>query len=276
MLTTNIKANQKTGNNMDLKMIPAREYALLNDISLDELKVGDVVPISITNYDYLNKEISCAISNTVRNCFIRESNFDFPQSLKKISKISGIPTVISSRYRNVIARIIAINSDGTIELDRKSVLEETEKTLIDKMGSVIWATVENVLSYGIFIDIGNGLISFIHITELSTSRYSNAEFFFRNGDKVKCRLLSYDEELRQFHISRKEAYNREVPDSHSFCEVIVCARANEEGFFVEYNPHTAGIMDVCGNISFIPGTHVLVEIKNDTEKGFRSRFLARI
>ena len=56
MLTTNIKANQKTGGNnmMDLKMIPAREYALLNDISLDELKVGDVVPISITNYDYLN------------------------------------------------------------------------------------------------------------------------------------------------------------------------------------------------------------------------------
>ena len=87
--------------------------------------------------------------------------------------------------------------------------------------------------------------------------------------------LNYDEITEAVEVI-KDAYEREMLDSLSFCEVIVCARANEEGFFVEYNPHTAGIMDVCGNISFIPGTHVLVEIKNDTEKGFRSRFLARI
>ena len=57
-------------------------------------------------------------------------------------------------------------------------------------GSVVEGTVESIMPYGAFINIGNGISGLVHISQISQKRISSVHEVLKEGQKVKARILN--------------------------------------------------------------------------------------
>ena len=75
-------------------------------------------------------------------------------------------------------------------------------TFVPQVGDVYDAVVATVMPYGVFVDFKNksGLL---HVSEISTKRIEKVEDFFKEGDKVKVKLVAIDQKTGKFRLSRK-------------------------------------------------------------------------
>ncbi len=75
-------------------------------------------------------------------------------------------------------------------------------THVVKVGDVYDATVASIKDYGVFVDFMNsgGLV---HISEISHSRLNTLEGLFKEGDKMKIKVVGTDPKTRKWRLSRK-------------------------------------------------------------------------
>lgn len=57
-------------------------------------------------------------------------------------------------------------------------------------GSVVEGTVESIMPYGAFVNIGNGISGLVHISQISQKRISSVHEVLKEGQKVKAKILS--------------------------------------------------------------------------------------
>ena len=57
-------------------------------------------------------------------------------------------------------------------------------------GSVVEGTVESIMPYGAFINIGNGISGLVHISQISQKRISSVHEVLKEGKKVKAKILN--------------------------------------------------------------------------------------
>ena len=57
-------------------------------------------------------------------------------------------------------------------------------------GSVVEGTVESIMPYGAFINIGNGISGLVHISQISQKRFSSVHEVLKEGQKVKAKILN--------------------------------------------------------------------------------------
>ena len=57
-------------------------------------------------------------------------------------------------------------------------------------GSVLEGTVENIMPYGAFISLGNGLSGLVHISQICQKRISSPHEVLKEGQKVKVKILN--------------------------------------------------------------------------------------
>ena len=57
-------------------------------------------------------------------------------------------------------------------------------------GSVVEGTVESIMPYGAFINIGNGISGLVHISQISQKRISSVHEVLKEGQKVKAKILN--------------------------------------------------------------------------------------
>lgn len=57
-------------------------------------------------------------------------------------------------------------------------------------GSVVEGTVESIMPYGAFVNIGNGTSGLVHISQISQKRISSVHEVLKEGQKVKAKILS--------------------------------------------------------------------------------------
>ena len=256
----------KERKNFEVK--PARLYK--ENENVKEINVGDTVLAEICSYyDGLAKA----------NVYGRDAQIsvqDYNIYLESCAKAER--ELISHIGRKILARVTSVES--TILLERNSVVEETTSFLEERIGETVEATVERIVQYGAFVDIGNGIVSLLHISEVSKSRYYDLNNIFQRGDVIKVRLLAMDPDRRMFKISRKQAYNENPQEIHDgMFAKIICSKdlANETGLYVEYDPANQGIMDIPENMSadeFKEGTKVIAQIKRQGPKGFHCNFFS--
>lgn len=229
------------------------------------LDIGNIACGVIDWYSFTNGKLYGTIDGNV-NFFIKQENF-FP--LPSFSE-TAIPKAI--RYsigKKVCGKVIGKDSTG-IELDRLSIIEKTVDILSKQIGTTIPCTIESIAPYGVFVDLGNGVDSLVHITELSQARYFDLNKYFTVGDKIKVKLLEYNNSTNQFKPSRKAAYTKLALEPSSIVRVKVCERLNNEGYFVELNPMTIGILDVPSTLELLPRQEAIIFIKKITENGFQA------
>jgi polyribonucleotide nucleotidyltransferase len=77
-----------------------------------------------------------------------------------------------------------------------------EIVFIPSVGDEVDAVVKTLMPYGCFVDFG-GKSALLHVSEMSYSRIDNVEDAFKEGDKVKVKIIEYDKKTGKYRVSRK-------------------------------------------------------------------------
>lgn len=115
-----------------------------------------------------------------------------PASLLSTKYVEDLNTWLQ---KDVEAKIITVEPENQrLVLSAKAVAREKErmerKKKIDdlKVGTVVEGTVENLMPYGAFVDIGDGISGLIHISQLSQKRVKSPEEVVKEGQKVTVKI----------------------------------------------------------------------------------------
>jgi len=152
-------------------------------------------------------------------------------------------------------KIIKFNKKrGNIVLSRRLLLMEErarmkEQTLSKiEEGMVTEGVIKNLTEYGAFIDLG-GLDGLLHITDMSWGRIKHPSELFKVGDKIRVKVLKYDEEKERVSLGYKQL----LPDPWNTVEqrYNVSMRVKgkvvsltDYGAFVELEPGVEGLVHV--------------------------------
>lgn len=256
----------------------------------DSYERGDYVTGIISHYNLEKKLLYVKFPNTTNDIsgFIHLENFIFPSLIDNPSYImpnyafnnnvfpNHIPNEIFHIIGHQIYGIVVKKCGNLVEISRKDTMKVAFDFFSTNIGCTIIGCIENVISNAIFVDIGNGLLTHIHISELSSCKYFDARKYFSIGDKVKVKIIGYDSEKQRFLASRKQAYTPDrtiVPGCMVIGTVCEIDGNDTSGYHVECgNPATCGIMDVYPH-EVTSGQKVCLIITKKTDKGLRGTFL---
>ncbi|MCR4828549.1 MAG: 30S ribosomal protein S1 [Bacteroidales bacterium] len=148
---------------------------------------------------------------------------------------------INHEYKNVVVSHKALIEDE-IEAQKAEIISHLEK------GQVLEGTVKNIMSYGVFIDLG-GVDGLIHITDLSWGRISHPEEIVHLDEKINVVILDFDETKRRIALGLKQltphpwdALDPNLKEGdHVKGKVVVLA---DYGAFIEIVPGVEGLIHV--------------------------------
>lgn len=155
------------------------------------------------------------------------------------------------------------NADIAI-LSRRKAQEICMENYISRMlpGDVIPAKVTHMENFGVFADIGCGVISFLPIDTLSVSRIAHPKERFYVGMDIKA-VVKYFEGDR-VHLTHKELLGtwEENAQMFSIGETVsgIIRSVEDYGVFVELTPNLAGLAESYSGA--IEGQRASVYIKN--------------
>ena len=99
--------------------------------------------------------------------------------------------------KEIEAKIITVDaSNEKLVLSGKEVAKEAaieeknHKISMIVPGTVVEGTVESIMPYGAFINIGNGLTGLVHISQICERRISKPSEVLKEGQKVKAKVLN--------------------------------------------------------------------------------------
>ena len=158
------------------------------------------------------------------------------------------------------------NNDNLI-LSRKNVqneaLEWVKKDL--KPGMVVNGIVKNMRKFGVFVEIGGGVVGLMHIEDISVSRIKTPEERFYIGQKINVMIKSIDVDENRIVLSYKELLGDWDENIKDFSEKTVVQGIVKEtdkfknGIFIELKPNLVGLAEYKEGVEY--GQKVNVFIK---------------
>ncbi|AEX85103.1 30S ribosomal protein S1 [Marinitoga sp. 1135] len=218
-------------------LVPKSEISWDKKVDINEMyKIGDKVKGIIIKLDKENRKISVSVKRlkddpweTVEKDYPVDSIvegevieiFPFGFAVKLGEGIEGlvheseifwsgkrkIEDVVSVGDK-VKVKVLSIDKDKKkITLSYKQVLGDPWKDIDEKLheGDIVDGVVEKILPNGLIIKLDNELTGFSHVSELSWNFVDNVEDLFKEGDKVKVKVLHVDKENRKIKLSVKQA-----------------------------------------------------------------------
>lgn len=152
-------------------------------------------------------------------------------------------------------KIIKFNKKrGNIVLSRRLLMMEErarmkEQTLSQiSEGMVVEGLIKNLTEYGAFIDLG-GLDGLLHITDMSWGRIKHPSELFKVGDKIKVKVLKYDEEKERVSLGYKQL----LPDPWNTVQERYTVGMRVKG-------HVVSLTDYGAFVELEPGVEGLVHV----------------
>lgn len=148
---------------------------------------------------------------------------------------------INNEFKNVVVSHKVLIEEE-LESQKMEIMSKLEK------GQVIEATVKNITSYGVFMDLG-GVDGLLHITDISWGRINHPEEVFKLDDKVNVVILDFDEDKKRIALGLKQLTPQpwdqldttlKVGD-HIKGKVVVLT---DYGAFIEVMPGVEGLIHV--------------------------------
>ncbi|MEY8517944.1 S1 RNA-binding domain-containing protein [Lachnospiraceae bacterium 29-84] len=99
--------------------------------------------------------------------------------------------------REVAVRVITVDeSKKKLVLSSKVILKERQQEEYNRRiammvpGTVLEGTVESLMPYGAFVDLGDGISGLVHISQISHKRIAKPSEVLSQGQKVKVKILN--------------------------------------------------------------------------------------
>src|SRR6516165_1466031 len=119
------------------------------------------------------------------------------------------------------------------------------------VGAEIEGTVRNLTNYGAFIEIEEGIDGLLHVSDMSwTRKISHASEMLQKGDKVKCRVLSVDQQRKRIALGLKQLqqdpWAEEIPSKYHPGKVVTgtVTKLTNFGVFVQLEPSLEGLLHI--------------------------------
>lgn len=130
-----------------------------------------------------------------------------PNSLSEINEKDGEAMV--GQNINVIVK--DIKQDSRDKRSRKITFSKRDITLLKEgeefaklqVGEIVDCVVTGIMDFGLSVSVGH-LRGFVHISEVSWKRLDNLKEIFTEGQEVKAKILSLDEEKKNIKLSIKQ------------------------------------------------------------------------
>jgi small subunit ribosomal protein S1 len=150
-------------------------------------------------------------------------------------------------------KILSIDRDKEkISLGVKQLTDDPWISIEEKfpVGSIVEGTVKNITHFGVFVELAEGVEGLVHVSDISwTQRIKHPEEVLKIGDKVRCKILSYEKESRKIALGIKQCEEdpwRNVFDKYNEGQVITGTVRNitDFGLFVEVENGIQGLVHV--------------------------------
>ena len=164
-------------------------------------------------------------------------------------------------------KIKKICDDKNVLLSRKEVCADALQWANNELkpGMVVNGIVRNIRPYGVFVEIGGGVVGLIHIQDISVSRMKNPGERFFVGQKIKTMVKSIEKENSRIILSYKELLGNWEDNIKDFKEKTVVKGIVKEydklknGIFIELKPNLVGLAEYKSGYKY--GQEVKVFIK---------------
>jgi len=167
-------------------------------------------------------------------------------------------------------------SDNTnIILSRKEVCKDAWEWVNNELtpGTVVNGIVKNIKPYGVFVEIGGGVVGMIYIQDISISRMKNPNERFFIGQKIKTVIKSINKENSRIILSYKELLGDWEENVKEFKEKTVVKGIVKEcdkyknGIFIELKPNLVGLAEYKDGFSYGQVVNVFIrKIIKDKKK----------
>lgn len=164
-------------------------------------------------------------------------------------------------------KVKKIDENSNIILSRKAVELEARNWMLKELkpGNIVNGIVKNIRPYGVFVEIGGGVVGLIHIEDISISRIKNPNERFFIGQKIKTMIKSIDEQNSKIILTYKELLGNWEDNIQGYEENMVVkgiikeADKYKNGIFVELTPNLVGLAEYKNGYEY--GQDVDVRIK---------------
>lgn len=178
------------------------------------------------------------------------------------------PNICMSKVNKFVQfKVKSVEEQNHFILSRKEVCKEALKWVINDLteGQVVDGIVKSMQPYGVFVEIGGGVVGLLRIEDISVARIKNPSERFEIGQRIKVMVKSIDRNLERVILTYKELLGNWQDNVKLFREgdiVTGIAREtdkNKNGIFVELRPNLVGMAEYKPNIEY--GQNVIVNIK---------------
>lgn len=164
-------------------------------------------------------------------------------------------------------KIKEIYGENQLLLSRKSVQQEALSWAIKDLlpGEIIKGVVKNIRKFGVFIEIGGGIVGLLHIEDISVSRIKTPEERFFIGQKINVMIKSIDKKNNKILLSYKELLGNWEENIKEYEEKMIVKGIVKEpdkyknGIFIELKPNLVGLAEYKEGLEY--GQKVNVYIK---------------
>ena len=153
-----------------------------------------------------------------------------------------------------------------VSLSRRAAQEEAMEFFLEHLqeGMVLACRVVRLETFGVFLDIGRGIIAMLPIERISISRISHPKERFREGQKILAAVWRFDRSQRRITMTHRELLGNWMENASRFQsgETVrgTVRSVMDYGIFIELTPNLSGLSDAKEH--FAVGDSVSVYIKS--------------
>ncbi|MFN0051025.1 MAG: 30S ribosomal protein S1 [Planctomycetales bacterium] len=150
--------------------------------------------------------------------------------------------------------VLGINKEKQeISLGMKQTTPNPWDQVVEKypLGAVIEGTVRNLTNYGAFIEIEEGIDGLLHVSDMSwTRKISHASEMLQKGDKIRCQVLSVDQQRKRIALGLKQLaqdpWETEIPSKYHPGTVVTgtVTKLTNFGVFVQLEQGLEGLLHI--------------------------------
>ena len=164
-------------------------------------------------------------------------------------------------------RVKEVQEDGNVILSRKDVQQDALNWIKSdlQVGDKLSGIVKNIKPYGVFIEIGGGVVGLAHIEDLSIARIKSPSERVKIGQKLDIVVKSIDRKEGKVILSHKELLGTWEDNIQKFQEktrvkgIVRETEKNKNGIFIELTPNLVGMAEYVDGLQY--GESVDVYIK---------------
>lgn len=194
------------------------------------------------------------------------SNSSIYPSLSSEGKLSAALRYIMGKHIAVIITSVnnANSTSPIITLSRKELMLNAFNSISNSIGKEVECCVTSFSTFGVFVDVGNGISGLIYYKQLCLPRVESfSDVGISIGDKITATILDVDEKNFHVNLNYKDQFENLVTTLEEGDLIIVKALKphNDDAYFVFANANTSALMDTPPNLDINYGDNVVARVK---------------